>query len=60
MAKAKAKIDHVAGKFYTVTTKNGTFIGSKEKAELFAQGKHDPAFKQIIENGESIEALAAN
>lgn len=59
MAK-KSKVVHVAGSFYSVTTKSGTFIGSKEKAELFEKGKHDPAFKQIIENGAPVEALATN
>jgi hypothetical protein len=59
MAK-KSKVVHVAGNFYSVTTKTGTFIGSKEKAELFEQGKHDPAFKHIIENGAPVEALTAN
>lgn len=59
MAK-KSKVVHVAGNFYSVTTKSGTFIGSKEKAELFEQGKHDPAFKQIVADGVPVEALAAN
>jgi len=60
MAKAKTKVQHLAGRFYSVTTKKGTFIGTQEKAELFAKGKHDPAFKHVIENGVPLEAELVN
>lgn len=54
MTKKAPKLTHVGGKFYSVETKHGTFIGTKEKASLYAKGKHDPQFRQVVSDGELV------
>lgn len=55
--KKKTTLIHLAGAFYQARNKDGKyFMGTKEKAEAFEKGEHDPKVRLVVDDGKLVEA----
>lgn len=57
--KPKTTVIHLAGAFYQSRNKAGDyFMGTKEKAERFEKGEHDPKTQLVVDDGKLVTAEA--